>query len=47
MQKKAVAGGEIQRIIYPFFKQWTRTNGLVVKTGSRELVHMGLIPDEC
>ena len=33
--KKSVAGGEIRRVIYRFFAQLIRINGLVVKPGCR------------
>ena len=44
---KSVAGGEIRRLIHRFFELLIRTNGLVVKTGCRELVAVGSIPEEC
>ena len=45
--KKLVAGGEIRRVIYHFFKQLIRTNGLVVKAGRRDSGNLGLSPNEC
>ena len=31
----------------PFFEEWIRTNGLVVKASSSESGDLGSIPDEC
>ena len=44
--KKLVAGGEIQQLMYLFFKELIQTNGLVDKTGCRESGYLGSIPDK-
>ena len=45
--KKSVAGGTIRRVIYRFFQQLIRTNGIVVKVSRSEFGDMGSSPDEC
>ena len=45
--KKSVAGGEIRRVIYRFFRATDTYLWLSCKSGLRESVDMGSIPDEC